>query len=302
MMIHHRGEAVTGAEEKHASGVPFSGIFELGMLFKEMTQGSCHNGRDVQRILTADEFQDIGVNPSLVDPEAGKGMALVQAKAAIEKAVGLRIKAHKGQESEVPQLIEQREEWKEKATELAKLVGKHFDIDVGAQDNANCSVQTAISALKLYQIVGAPEGKALSQNQEVSKSKTDRMISNLTEEVERLEQDLVEARSQLSMIHEHQRNCDPAEREVWYWQGDGDDHPESLVNSLPVVIRARDLRDLMVSPRQAGWDVVAYLNPKDADVMPLDIANDCLEEPGFQFVVPVFAPPESEQQTIIEQL
>ena len=32
---------------------------------------------------------------------------------------------------------------------------------------------------------------------------------------------------------------------VWYWQGDGEDHPESWVNTLPVVIRADELRALM---------------------------------------------------------
>lgn len=32
--------------------------------------------------------------------------------------------------------------------------------------------------------------------------------------------------------------------EVWYWQGAGEDHLESLINSLPVVIRADQLREL----------------------------------------------------------
>ena len=33
--------------------------------------------------------------------------------------------------------------------------------------------------------------------------------------------------------------------EVWFWQGEGNDHPESMVNSLTVVIRAEDLRKVI---------------------------------------------------------
>lgn len=302
MMIYHRGEAVTGPGPKPVSPIPFSGIFELGMLFKEMTQGSCHNGRDVQRILTADEFRAVGVDPSLVDPEAGRGLALVQAKAAIEKAFGLKVQAQKNQEAEVLQLIEQRDHWEDKATELAGLVGKHFDIEVGEHTSANCPVQNAIDALELYEVVGAPKGKTQPQSAAVASAKQERVIQNLTEEVERLEGDLSEARGQLNMIHEHQRDCDPAEREVWYWQGDGDDHPESMVNSLPVVIRARDLKQLMVNPVQAGWDVVGYMNHEDNDVMPRDLAEDCIGEKGFQFMVPVFAPPEEQREAVMASL
>lgn len=36
-----------------------------------------------------------------------------------------------------------------------------------------------------------------------------------------------------------------ANGEVWYWQGDGEDHLESLTDSLPVVIRADQLRALL---------------------------------------------------------
>jgi aldehyde dehydrogenase (NAD+)/gamma-glutamyl-gamma-aminobutyraldehyde dehydrogenase len=37
------------------------------------------------------------------------------------------------------------------------------------------------------------------------------------------------------------------------------------------------------------WDVVGYMSPKDRDLMPLDLAKDCLEEDGFAFTVPVYA-------------
>lgn len=32
---------------------------------------------------------------------------------------------------------------------------------------------------------------------------------------------------------------------VWYWQGDGYDHPESMGESMVVVIRASDLKQLI---------------------------------------------------------
>lgn len=54
-----------------------------------------------------------------------------------------------------------------------------------------------------------------------------------------LEQELVYWKQRAQAMHEHQKG------ECWYWQGDGNDHPESMVGSLPVVIRADALRDLM---------------------------------------------------------
>lgn len=44
---------------------------------------------------------------------------------------------------------------------------------------------------------------------------------------------------------------DHAEGTCWYWVGDGEDHLESLVNSLPVVIRADQLRELLARPAVA---------------------------------------------------
>lgn len=46
-------------------------------------------------------------------------------------------------------------------------------------------------------------------------------------------------RQRAKTMFEHQ------DGQCWYWQGDGNDHPESMVNSLPVVIRADQLRALM---------------------------------------------------------
>lgn len=74
-------------------------------------------------------------------------------------------------------------------------------------------------------------------------------------------------RTRAQTMYEHQRG------EVWYWQGDGHDHPESMANSLPVVIRADDLRALIapVTPAlveaaervPAAWD--AYWQSKHGE-------------------------------------
>lgn len=49
----------------------------------------------------------------------------------------------------------------------------------------------------------------------------------------------------------------------WYWQGDGGDHLESMVNSLPVVIRADQLSELITAATS-----------KDAQ-MPIDMVLHC---------------------------
>lgn len=48
-----------------------------------------------------------------------------------------------------------------------------------------------------------------------------------------------EDRARLQAIYEHQK------KDCWYWQGDGQDHLESMVNTLPVVITAGQLRGLI---------------------------------------------------------
>lgn len=48
-------------------------------------------------------------------------------------------------------------------------------------------------------------------------------------------------RQRAQTMHEHQVG------DVWYWQGDGEDHLKSMANSLPVVIRADQLRALLAS-------------------------------------------------------
>lgn len=63
-------------------------------------------------------------------------------------------------ESEILQVIEQRDHWEEKATELAEAVGDHFGFSVGEHSSANCPVQTAIDALD--EIAGAQQNASSS--------------------------------------------------------------------------------------------------------------------------------------------
>lgn len=78
---------------------------------------------------------------------------------------------------------------------------------------------------------------------------------------ENLERERDHWRERAQTMYEHQRG------EVWYWQGDGTDHLESMVNRLPVVIRADQLRALSsakVPPAYPAmpenWGVVASVN------------------------------------------
>ena len=70
---------------------------------------------------------------------------------------------------------------------------------------------------------------------------------------ENMERDRNYWRDRAQTMHEHQKG------ECWYWQGDGNDNPESMVNSLPVVIRADALRELLATGGQAQAVDIAEL-------------------------------------------
>ena len=65
---------------------------------------------------------------------------------------------------------------------------------------------------------------------------------------EQMERERDHWRARAQTMYEHQRG------EVWYWQGDGEDHLKSMVNALPVVIRAEQLRDLLATHPQQQAD------------------------------------------------
>lgn len=78
---------------------------------------------------------------------------------------------------------------------------------------------------------------------------------------------------------------DHAEGTCWYWMGDGEDHLESLVNSLPVVIRADQLRELLARPAAApavpeGFDVNALTATGGGHKFPLIVVREKFSQLG----------------------
>lgn len=57
--------------------------------------------------------------------------------------------------------------------------------------------------------------------------------------------------SKLNAIH-------APESDVWLWQGDGSDHPESMVKSLPVVMTASTLREKQAEVRSLREQLTAH--------------------------------------------
>ena len=69
------------------------------------------------------------------------------------------------------------------------------------------------------------------------------------------EQHIRELRAFQAMVNRHAPEfpADPEGiRDVWYWQGDGRDHLESMTHQLPVVIRAEQLRELLAAAPAAA--------------------------------------------------
>lgn len=79
------------------------------------------------------------------------------------------------------------------------------------------------------------------------------VIERLHNHIKDLEQQLAHERASNRTMSEYLAYRDGDESaSVWIWQGDGEDHPESMVNHLAVLIRANDLRDLIAqSPEDA---------------------------------------------------
>lgn len=78
----------------------------------------------------------------------------------------------------------------------------------------------------------------LTRDTERQASKIDELAAELVDREARHRAD----KARLQTIQEHRL------KECWYWQGDGQDHLDSLVGSLPVVIRADQLRELLAAP------------------------------------------------------
>lgn len=96
-------------------------------------------------------------------------------------------------------------------------------------------------------------------------------------------------RQRAQTMHEHQQG------DVWYWQGDGEDHLESMINGLVVVIRADQLRELAapkpqpmpvpqgcklvpVEPTEEWVNNLASIQGGDLEEVPLEAIKECIEQ------------------------
>jgi hypothetical protein len=100
-----------------------------------------------------------------------------------------------------------------------------------------------------------------------------------------LEQHIRELRAFQAMVNRHAPEFpdDPdGPRDVWYWQGDGRDHLESMTHQLPVVIRAEQLRELLAArPAQPVREPMS-----EAEVVQLYAGWDCglLDDEAFNVI------------------
>jgi predicted phage-related endonuclease len=96
----------------------------------------------------------------------------------------------------------------------------------------------------------APEGmKLVPADQHPARStivSLQRERDGWQEEAKHLQRELRLAQCDLDLIRSHKEN------NVWYWQGDGYDHPESMANDMVVVIHAADLRAVLATAPEKG--------------------------------------------------
>lgn len=67
---------------------------------------------------------------------------------------------------------------------------------------------------------------------------------------------------------------DHANGEFWGWQGDGEDHLESMANSMPVVVRADQLRELLAQ-QSSGVVHVCHLKDSVCGDHPANWCDEC---------------------------
>ena len=89
----------------------------------------------------------------------------------------------------------------------------------------------------------------------------------LVEDIRRIEASNKEDRDRLELVRQHQG------KDCWYWMDDGEDHLESMVHSLPVVIPAGRLRELLRAQVEA---LTALTEPAwDATKLAEMVLSDC---------------------------
>lgn len=80
---------------------------------------------------------------TLVDKWKNSALELREA----ERLITLLVVDNERTDREVTQLIQERDHWEEKATELANDVGAALGFEVGEHSNINCPVQEAIDGV-----------------------------------------------------------------------------------------------------------------------------------------------------------
>jgi len=94
-----------------------------------------------------------------------------------------------------------------------------------------------VSLAKIEEVSEAPDEAAPDSQ---------KLISNLRESLEIQERKIERLRELLQKASDYKDYLQsPEESPVWIWQGDGEDYPDSMANSLTVVIRADQLRALI---------------------------------------------------------
>lgn len=98
--------------------------------------------------------------------------------------------------------------------------------------------ESRFNSAHLIQLAGEIESMALRALYDVPPASVSLgKFLGLVEHCKFSDKRIAELTSQLNMVRLYEQ------KEVWYWQGDGEDHLESLV--CPVVINAEDLRELL---------------------------------------------------------
>jgi len=125
--------------------------------------------------------------------------------------------------------------------DVARLYAKYAELKAAPQP-----AQAALSDERESQTIAQLRKSLLAWQEECNALRNDR--------------DILRQRIDLQSLH--QKN------DVWYWQGDGTDHPESISNSMAIVIRGDQLRAILAAshqPAAAQQEINAALDRADAE-------------------------------------
>ncbi len=161
--------------------------------------------------------------------------------------------------------------WKDNRDETMSLFGPN---------SKSCDVCESLSLNELVPLYATPQPPAVPDSQ--------KLISNLRESLEIQERKIERLRELLQKASDYKDYLQsPEESPVWIWQGDGEDYPDSMANSLTVVIRADQLRALIHAVPD-GYVLVPVVNCpnagcNDSGCIPIQVGEDDLEPQQCEF-------------------